>query len=346
MREQQPKNGEMTLYCGVDGGGTRTRAVLVDGNGSFVGYGASGASNPKAVGLDGAAFSVCEALARAFRDAEDKASAHLFIGLAGVRTEPDRKAVTNAMQKPLAEAGLGDALVRFGNDLDVAHAAALGGDPGVVLVVGTGSAAFARDEAGRTRQAGGWGWFIDDPGSGYWLGYQAMRAAARSCDGRGPATLLEERVRNFLRIQTLHEMPNIIYNPHFSRERVAELAPIVFEVAEAGDACAEAILQEGFGELALMVDTAAKLLETEEPSVAAVGGITHRGEAFDQRFASALGARLPKARIAKAKSIPVIGAAIMAMQADGLRMSGAAMARLQEDVALAAAVPPKIDVAP
>lgn len=346
MRDQQPNLGKMTLYCGVDGGGTRTRAVLVDESGSFVGYGASGASNPKAVGLDGAAFSVCEALTRAFRDVTVKTPARMYIGLAGVRTEPDRKAVTNAMQKPLFEAGLGEASVCFGNDLDVAHAAALGGDPGVVLVVGTGSAAFARDEKGRTRQAGGWGWFIDDPGSGYWLGYQAMRAAARSCDGRGPATLLEERVRSFLRIQTLHEMPNIIYNPHFSRERVAELAPIIFEVAEAGDACAEAILGDGFKELALMVETASRMLEIQNPLVSPVGGITHRGDAFDKRFSQALGERLPDAKIVHAKSIPVVGAAILAMQGDNLRMSDAAMATLQDDIAKAAAIPPKLDVAP
>jgi glucosamine kinase len=335
----------MTLYCGVDGGGTRTRAVLVDESGSFVGYGASGASNPKAVGLDGAAFSVCESLVRAFRDAKDKSSSKMYIGLAGVRTEADRKAVTDAMQKPLSEAGLGNALVRFGHDLDVAHAAALGGDPGVVLVVGTGSAALGRDAAGRTRQAGGWGWYIDDPGSGYWLGYQAMRAAARSCDGRGPATLLEERVRSFLRIQTLHEMPNIIYNPHFSRERVAELAPIIFDVADTGDACANAILRDGFGELALMVSTVARMLDMERPMVSAVGGITHRGEAFDSRFSEALNAQLPFARISHAKASPVIGAVIMAMQGDGLRLGDAAIAKLQDEVAKAAALPPKIDAA-
>ena len=333
----------MSLYCGVDGGGTRTRALLADSEGRFVGYGASGASNPKAVGLEGAAFSVCEALSRAFRDVEDKSDAHLFIGMAGVRTEADRKAVSEAMTQHLAEAGLGGANVRYSNDLDVAHAAALGGEPGVVLVVGTGSAALARDEQGRIHQAGGWGWFIDDPGSGYWLGYQAMRAAARSYDGRGPATLLEDRVRSFLRIQTLNEMPNIIYNPHFSRERVAELAPIIFEMADAGDACANTILREGFAELALMTATAARKLGMERPLVAPVGGITQRGAAFDKLFSSALAAQMPTARVAKPRTIPVIGGVIRALMGDGLRLSDAAMAALQEEATKAAAIPPKID---
>ena len=336
---------EMTLYCGVDGGGTRTRALLVDAKGVFVGYGAAGASNPKAVGLEGAASSVCEALSWAFREVRQKTPAKMYIGLAGVRTEADRKAVTGAMQKPLAEAGLEGAAVRFGHDLDVAHAAALAGNPGVALVVGTGSAALGRDASGRTHQAGGWGWYIDDPGSGYWLGYQAMRAAARSCDGRGPATLLEERVRNFLRIQTLHEMPNIIYNPHFSRERVAELAPIIFEAADANDACANAILRDGFNELALMVSTAARALGMERPLVAAVGGITHRGEDFDRRFRAALLPQLPSANIVHPRTVPVIGAVISAMQGDGLRMEDAAIDILQAEVAKAAALPPKIEKA-
>lgn len=334
----------MTLYCGVDGGGTRTRALLADENGTFLGYGASGASNPKAVGLDGAAASVCEALQRAFRESgRNDEDIQLFLGLAGVRTEADRLAVMKAFTDPLAAAGLGGARVRIGHDLDVAHAAALGGESGVVLVVGTGSAALGRDEAGRTRQAGGWGWFIDDPGSGYWLGYQAMRAAARSCDGRGPMTVLEEKVRVFLRISTLHEMPNIIYNPHFSRERVAELAPILFEAAEAGDVCAEQILREGFRELALMVATVSRVLDLERPLVSAVGGITHRGVAFDKRLAEALNELIPFARIIHARATPVIGSVILAMQEDRRSMSEAAMNALQEAAANAAAQPPKID---
>ena len=325
----------MTLYCGIDGGGTRTRAVLVDERGQFVGYGASGASNPKAVGLDGSAASVCEALDRAFRGVEKRQNTQVraFIGLAGVRTELDRNAISGAFQKPLAAIGLENADVYYGHDLDVAHAAALGGEVGVVLVVGTGSAALGRDEKGRRRQAGGWGWFIDDPGSGYWLGYQAMRAAARSCDGRGPMTVLEERVRTFLRIATLHEMPNIIYNPHFSRERVAELAPIVFEAAEAGDSCADAILKDGFEELALMVATVARELEMERPTVAAVGGITHRGVSFENRMSEALHAQMPFANIVHAKATPVVGSVILAMKSDGEKLTDDAMNALQEAVA-------------
>jgi len=334
----------MTFYCGVDGGGTRTRAVLVDANGVFVGYGASGASNPKAVGLDGASFSVCEAVSRAFRELPTPPKElQLFIGLAGVRTEPDRKAVMDALAEPMAKIGISDAVLHLGHDLDVAHAAALGGEPGVVLVVGTGSAALGKDASGRSRQAGGWGWFIDDPGSGYWLGYQAMRAAARSCDGRGPMTMLEERVKNFLRIKTLHEMPNIIYNPHFSRERVAELAPVIFDVAEAGDLCANAILKKGFEELSLMVATVARELEMERPTVSAVGGITHSGQTFERRLQESLQAQLPYAQISHARATPVVGSVILALAKNGKRMSGVTLKKLQEDVGENAATPAKTE---
>jgi N-acetylglucosamine kinase-like BadF-type ATPase len=292
------------------------------------------------VGLDGSSFSVCEALGRAFRELPaPPQDLHMFIGLAGVRTEPDRIAVTDALRGPLAELGIPRATLHLGHDLDVAHAAALGGEPGVVLVVGTGSAALGRDAKGRTRQAGGWGWFIDDPGSGYWLGYQAMRAAARSCDGRGPMTILEERVRSFLRIQTLHEMPNIIYNPHFSRERVAELAPVIFEVADAGDACANQILKKGFEELVLMVATVSRELEMERPLLSAVGGITHSGMSFVTRLQDAMQTQLPFARMAHARVTPVIGSVILAMQKNNCRMDDDTLKSLQEAVVDTASIP-------
>ncbi len=319
----------------MDGGGTRTRAALVDEAGRLLGYGASTASNPKAVGLDGAVRAVEEAVSHACAPLplRDGISAAFFAGLAGVRTAHDASAVEATLRTPIERLGFGNLSIGMGGDIQNALAGALGGEPGIVLIVGTGSAAYGRNEAGEARQAGGWGWFIDDPGSGYWLGYQAMRAAARSHDGRGRVSSLEESVRAFLRIKTIHEMPNIIYNPHFSRERVAELAPILFKAAAEGDAVAISILEEGFRELALMVTTVARELRMPRARVSAVGGVADSGPLFSQRLQAAIHAISPGLDLVPARVAPVVGAVILAFQSQGRALSDEALRRLDEDVA-------------
>lgn len=335
----------MDLFCGVDGGGTRTRAVVADGEGLLVGFGASTASNPKAVGLEAAARAVGEALIVACKEAPREATLRCFLGLAGVRTEHDAAAVSDAMRPMLG--GLGFAGVDFalGGDIRNALAGAHGGKPGVVVIVGTGSSAFGCDAAGNYLQAGGWGWFIDDPGSGNWLGYQAMRAAARSHDGRGPATALEEAVRAFLRIKTLHEMPNIIYNPHFSRERVAELAPIVFSVRDSGDAVAASIVDEGFAELALMAATVARRLDMPRAHVAAVGGVAESVAGYGDDLRAALHRISPDLRVTRPRVIPVVGATVLAMKAGNVAIADPQLKALDDAVAGAMARPPRLDLA-
>ena len=336
----RPHIRPMILYCGVDGGGTRTRAALTDAAGHLLGYGVSTASNPKAVGLDAAARAIGEAVGHAV-GGHPLAGAviHFFVGLAGVRTEHDGAAVAATLDEPFRRLGAAGFEVSMGGDIQNALAGALGGEPGVVLIAGTGSAAYGRNAAGEAREAGGWGWIIDDPGSGYWLGYQAMRAAARSNDGRGPRTSLEESVRAFLRLKTLNEMPNIIYNPHFSRERVAELSPILFEAAGEGDAVAHNILEEGFSELALMIATVARELGMAGAKAAAVGGVAESGAAAADYLRNALRRQAPDVRLVRPQVAPVAGALVLAMQAAGHRLDEAALAALDRAIAAKASQP-------
>lgn len=324
----------MRLFCGVDGGGTRTRAAVADARGRLLGYGASTASNPKAVGLDGAVHAIEEAVRHAVAGVDvGTADVQFFFGLAGVRTTHDGAAVAGVLAEPLQRMGFASCQTTMGGDIQNALAGALGGEPGVVLIVGTGSAAYGRNAAGAARQAGGWGWFIDDPGSGYWLGYQAMRAAARSNDGRGPKTELEEAVRQFLRVKTLHEMPNIIYNPHFSRERVAELAPIIFQAAGEGDAVAQAILDKGFHELALMVTTVARELGMHGAKAAAVGGVAESGKIFQAHLGAALRSQLPGMRLVPPRVSPVAGSVVLAMQQAGVTLDDDALLAMDASIA-------------
>ena len=129
--------------------------------------------------------------------------------------------------------GLGRAW-EIGSDLDAAHAGALAGGPGVVVIAGTGSAALARNAAGQTAQAGGWGWLVDDCGGGYWLALRGLAAACEGEDGRGPATALGARAMAFFAVSGLRELLRELHAGRRDRAAVAAFAREVRTAASVG----------------------------------------------------------------------------------------------------------------
>ena len=85
--------------------------------------------------------------------------------------------------------------IEVGTDVEAAFHDAFGDGPGVMLIAGTGSIAWARDESGVMHRVGGWGQHVGDEGSGYWIGHGARSGAWTGAeDGRSAATALRESV--------------------------------------------------------------------------------------------------------------------------------------------------------
>jgi glucosamine kinase len=167
--------------------------------------------------------------------------AFLWAGLAGAGHERSRAAVEGA----LSRAGLARS-VRVGTDADAAFHAAFEGQPGLMLIAGTGSVAWARGPAGRAR-VGGWGQQLGDEGSGYAVGLAAMRAAVRAQDGRDAPTRLLPYVLSELGLDDPTEL--IPWAAAASKAEYAALVPLVARAAEEGDETARAILDQAVAEL-------------------------------------------------------------------------------------------------
>lgn len=240
---------------GVDGGGTHARAVIFDDRGQEIARGEA----PGAVVtlLDpGAAVSAVTAAVRAAAERGGVAlpGAFLWAGLAGAGHERSRAAVEAA----LARAGLARSL-RVGTDAEAAFHAAFSGRPGLMLIAGTGSVAWARGPAGRVR-VGGWGQVLGDEGSGYAIGLAAARAAVRGEDGRSPATELLPEILTELGFDDPTEL--IPWAASASKAELASLVPLVARCAEGGDAPARSILEGAVAELESHV---AAILEKSGP---------------------------------------------------------------------------------
>jgi N-acetylglucosamine kinase-like BadF-type ATPase len=239
-----------TLYLGIDGGGTKTRAVVVNSTGAELGAGEAGPCNYKNIGVEAAAANLRAAAAKAGCAAGHSGPyASAWIGAAGVDGAADLALLAPAVAS-LATT------VRLTNDAELLLAA-LPNQTGVALIAGTGSIAVGRNAAGAAARTGGWGRQLGDEGSGYTVGQQALIAALRCADGRGQSTQLYKRICAVWNVANAEEMADRVYQDEGA---VASLAPLTLQIARDGDQVAGVIVQQAVTDLATMVSALASQL--------------------------------------------------------------------------------------
>ena len=306
----------MAHVLGVDGGGTKTVALAADLQGNVLGRGRSGASNYQVVGLDQAIAAIKEASAEAESAAgvaSHKCEA-VCLGLAGVGRERDRSLLLPAIEK----LGLADRII-LEHDAAIALAGATACEPGIVALAGTGAMAFGMNSSGETRRAGGWGNILGDEGSAYYIGRRALAAACRAYDGRGPSTVLVDKLMERLRLDDFTDVVKKIYAEGTTPEEIASLAPLVSQCAKNDDEVAAIILRDAAEELALAVSAVAKGLSMEDKifQVAVSGSVFKAGEPLLIPFSEYVKSTARNAEIISPRFEPAMGAVFLALRLDG-----------------------------
>jgi N-acetylglucosamine kinase-like BadF-type ATPase len=256
---------------GVDGGGTKTEAVIMDAHQRVIGEGLAGPSNPLRVGIAGAVTAVREAIDSACAMAKLRRSDLVAaqIGLAGAR----RRELRERMRETLTPLGIGD--VEVVTDADIALYGATDGAPGLVVIAGTGSICCGINARRKRSCAGGWGPVAGDEGGGAWLARRALRAIAYAFDGRGPKTLLTELAVAYFHVTSADDLTTAIYAPTITNERLAGFGRDVVDAAKRRDQVASQIVADGGTELGRAAVAVIRQLQMERErfQVAYVGGV-------------------------------------------------------------------------
>jgi N-acetylglucosamine kinase-like BadF-type ATPase len=324
------------IYWGVDGGGTRTRVLAADGQGRVLAFAVGGSTNFNTLAAEQVQLHLRETFEEAARQAGVAVEGVAVLGVAGVNNEADRRTFAALVA---GVPGLNFSTVEVHNDTVTALIGGLGGKEGAVLIAGTGSNCLGRREDGRTWQAGGLESLIDDGGSGFDLARQAIVAATRAADRRGPATTLQARVFEALRVASAGEVPRRLHfegpdgpGRPMTKGQIAALAPLVFEEAPR-DPVAAAILERGAEELGLMVETV--LRELAFPGavpVCLVGGVAQNPR-MRAALEESLARRRVEARLQLPELPPAAGAVLLACGAAGLAPDEGRARRLAETLA-------------
>lgn len=271
-----------------------------------------GPSNPSRIGVESAVRAVLESADLALREVGMLRGAIHVIG-AGLAGTAD--AVRREQVRSLLQAGFPGARITMLTDLEAALAGA-GEIPAVVLVAGTGSAAFGRNAAGEVARAGGYGRFGSDQGSAFDIGRRAIAMAIEK-DAAGAEFALGKQMLERLRCaewpvvqHRAQTMPDDIFPPLF---------PVIAEAADFGGEAACGILREAAKELASLVgEVATKLgLGGEEFLLAKIGGMVGRSRFFDAQMDEELRRVAPRARIGGLRISPAEAAALLAKAEHG-----------------------------
>ena len=294
---------------GIDAGGTKTVALLADGDGRIVGEGRAGAANLQTEGE----LQVEKILHTAIEEAiggRQVSIAAVCLGMAGVDRADDGATIRHVMQR------LGfrtNTLIV--NDALIALVAGAGSSHGVVVVSGTGSIVYGVSRQGLAARAGGWGPTLADEGSGYWIGRRALVAVMRDMDGRGPATELTTGVLRHFGLTRPDELVAEVYHQPNGRSGIASLGSVVDRARADGDRVAIDIMSQAADELAIAAGSVISRLEMrgDQFPILLSGGTLKDGSWLADELRRRLAEIAPRSTVELLSEEPAIGAVRLAL---------------------------------
>ncbi len=333
MSRQGPPPAARGAVLAIDGGNSKTDALVVSHDGQVLAQGRGGGFRPQIDGLDAAIAVLDDVVGRVAADLGRGAldpgagpvASHVSAFLAGA----DLPVEEEALQHAVAARGWGET-ARVGNDTFAVLRVGASAGWGVAVVCGAGINCVGVGPDGRTARFPSVGRTSGDWGGGAFLGEEALWHAARGEDGRGERTALSHAVPAYFGLPTVLALIEELHLGRISPERLHELAPVLFATAADGDDVAGTVVDRLADEVcALATVTLGRLGLLATPTEVVLGGgvLAARDPRLTDGIVQRLAAEAPHARPVIVAAAPVLGAALLGLDAVGA--APAAEARLR-----------------
>ena len=254
------------LFLGIDGGGTKTEFAVISSDGGVVARSVKSGCNPNDVGYSRALAVIREGIDSILADYQSINAA--FLGIAGISVGNHAKRLYSDLKKCYPK-------IKIQIKSDIFNLFAMCDGASMAVISGTGSVVFVKD-GDEYRRIGGWGYLLDNAGSGYDIGREAIRTALYEEDMKKSPSRLANMLRERLNVKTVWEHLNTIYAE--GKPYVAELASVVFEAYLMGDENAARIIDESARGLAKLLNAGVEIYGAEPVAVASGGLFTHYTE--------------------------------------------------------------------
>lgn len=303
----------MNFFIGIDGGGTKTHCILSDSNLNILAETYGGPSNFLIIGTETVCKTLVEIIEKVISIAKVDGTKikSILLGSTGAGRQADALHLQNAFKNYCLEKNitLPDFFVE--SDAVIALEGAFSGNPGAIMIAGTGSIMFGKDSNGNIHRVGGFGRLIGDEGSGYIIGREGLTSVARYFDGRNEKNLIVDLLNEKFNISNMESLINQVYKYNFD---IASVAPLVIEAAELGDKEAIKIIGQQSGLLVNHVTAMTKKLNTEIFPLSFVGGLLSNKNFYSNRVIELLNKKHPQVLIKNPDYPPEIGAVLLAIK--------------------------------
>ena len=310
MNPNPPWGNGAGYLVGADGGGTKTLVVTADLTTGILRRRRFGPINLNSAGIRAAEKTLGEIIAYLQALPEGGPCRGLCIGAAGI-SNPAQAEILSTLGQSL------HAPLFLKGDHEIALTGAFSGDPGILLISGTGSMCCGMNREGRIARAGGWGHLISDEGSGYAIGRDILTAVVTAEDS-GTPTILTELVYQRLKLHGLPELIRWLYRPETSKKEVAALSPLLETALAPEDPAAQEILKKTTKALCQLATWVSEKLALKTGAAAFAGSVLVNSLPISKEVRARLQAE--GISVLKARYSPAEGALLLAGKLTGIRI--------------------------
>lgn len=296
---------------GIDGGGTKTDAVMCDESGRVLKRVIGGPASPTSQPVETAIENIRRVLEVLLADVGGLNAQidALFAGISGGGAGDNAAMLRRVFTQMLPSCS---SLDNYNDAINALRSVIAQGDA-LSAISGTGSSVFA-NVSGRMIQAGGWGYLLGDEGSGFDLGQRALKSALREIDGRGQHTVLTEACRNLLGKPVNKAIPDLYAG---GRAEIASFATVLLDAADKGDAVALQQLEVAAAGLAETILAAGRHIDASVKRVAVAGSVWNSA-----RYCEKMQAMLGDSYVLCRTDLPpVYGSCVVALQQVGVAVT-------------------------
>ncbi len=297
------------MFIGIDGGGTKTKGILIDERDTIIAHASAGPSALRSTPKEVWVTSLSQVIQSLLSQASSPIKA-IFIGCGDVSSTDDQTLVRSALLERNPE--LKTIPLRIDNDVINAHASSFLGEEGMVLIAGTGSVVFGIDADRKTHRVGGYSFTEDDEGSAFHLGRLALKHLGKVFDKRAEPGLLSDQAFQHFKIESFADMVALYERHHTDRHAVARLAPWVTQAAAQGDVDAIGLIETATDSVLDMIKTVVKQLNFTHKRIAFIGSLAQSPTPYRDQLIRKIAHWDPSCVWLDAKHDPAYGAALIA----------------------------------
>jgi N-acetylglucosamine kinase-like BadF-type ATPase len=301
----------MKYLIGIDGGGTKTDCAIADLSGKIIYQTVGKPSNFLIIGVKETVANLFAAIEECLFELKGDFSdvKQIVVGVAGAGRKDDAELLEMSFKDYADNEGIHFKGVKVVSDAQVALEGAFPDSAGCILIAGTGSILFGKDDKGNIYRVGGFGRLIGDEGSGYRIGRKALNAVSKEIDGRGEKTIITELVNNKIDFGVSDKLVNKVYKEKLD---IASIAKIVIDAAEIGDGEANKILSDEADELVLHLKSILNKIPTKKLDVSFTGSLIDNKNFYSELLKKKIKESLLQIRIVTPALSPVSGAILIA----------------------------------